>query len=93
MKRTGQVKLSGRLVGTIEEEDRQTVFTYSPEWLSQPDAVPVTAISMRDARERGVWIAARVVRLFGRPNRRCRTGNLDARIGGSPQAHLPFVVG
>jgi serine/threonine-protein kinase HipA len=42
MKRMGQVRLSGRLVGTIEEDDRQTVFTYSPEWLSQPDAVPVS---------------------------------------------------
>jgi serine/threonine-protein kinase HipA len=42
MKRTGQVRLSGRLVGTIEEDDRQIVFTYSPEWLSQPDAVPVS---------------------------------------------------
>lgn len=42
MKRIGQVKLSGRLVGTIEEDDGQTVFTYSLGWLSQPDAVPVS---------------------------------------------------
>ena len=42
MKRVGQVKLSGRLVGTIEEDGGQTVFTYSPEWLSQPEAVPVS---------------------------------------------------
>ena len=42
MKRIGQVKLSGRLVGTIEEDAGQTVFTYSPEWLARPDAVPVS---------------------------------------------------
>ena len=42
MKRVGTVKLSGRLVGTIEEDAGQTVFTYSPEWLALPDAVPVS---------------------------------------------------
>jgi serine/threonine-protein kinase HipA len=42
MKRVGSVKLSGRLVGTIEEDAGQTLFTYSTEWLSQPDAVPVS---------------------------------------------------
>ena len=42
MKRMGQVKLSGRLVGTIEENGDQIVFTYSPEWLAQSDAVPVS---------------------------------------------------
>ena len=48
-KRMGQVKLSGRLVGTIEEDGDQTVFTYSPEWLTQPDAVPVSlTLPLRD---------------------------------------------
>ena len=42
MKRIGQVKLSGRSVGTIEENAGQTVFTYSPEWLAKSDAVPVS---------------------------------------------------
>jgi HipA-like protein len=42
MKRIGQVKLSGKLVGVIEEDAGQTVFTYSPDWLSQSDAVPVS---------------------------------------------------
>lgn len=42
MKRIGQVKLSGRPVGTIVEDAGQTVFTYSPEWLAQPHAVPVS---------------------------------------------------
>jgi serine/threonine-protein kinase HipA len=42
MKRIGQVKLSGRLVGAIEENDGKTVFQYLPEWLSQSDAVPVS---------------------------------------------------
>jgi HipA-like protein len=42
MKRIGKVKLSGQLVGTIEEDAGKTVFLYSPEWLAQPDAVPVS---------------------------------------------------
>lgn len=42
MKRIGHVKLCRRLVGTLEDDDGQTIFTYSPEWLSQPDAVPVS---------------------------------------------------
>lgn len=42
MKRIGQVKLSGRLVGTIEEDDGQIIFTYLSEWLAQPDAVPIS---------------------------------------------------
>jgi len=42
MKRIGQVKLSGRRVGTIEEDAGRIVFTYSPEWLSRSDAVPVS---------------------------------------------------
>ena len=49
MKRIGQVKLSGRPVGTIEEDGDQTVFTYSSEWLAQPDAVPVSlTLPLRD---------------------------------------------
>ena len=49
MKRVGNVKLSGRLVGTIEEDAGQTVFTYSPEWLAQPDSVPVSlTLPLRD---------------------------------------------
>lgn len=42
MKRIGQVKLSGRPVGAIEEDGGQVVFTYSSEWLAQPDAVPIS---------------------------------------------------
>jgi HipA-like protein len=42
VKRIGQVKLDGRLAGTIEEHEDQTIFTYSPEWLSGPGAVPVS---------------------------------------------------
>ena len=37
------------MVGTIEEDAGQTVFTYSPEWLAQPDAVPVSlTLPLRD---------------------------------------------
>jgi serine/threonine-protein kinase HipA len=42
VKRLGHVKLSGKLVGTIEEDEGQTAFTYSPDWLSQPEALPVS---------------------------------------------------
>jgi HipA-like protein len=42
VKRIGRVKLDGRPVGAIEDDDGQTVFTYSPKWLAQPDAVPVS---------------------------------------------------
>ena len=49
MKRVGNVKLGGKLVGTIEEEAGQTVFTYSSEWLARPDAVPVSlTLPLRD---------------------------------------------
>jgi HipA-like protein len=49
MRRIGQVKLNGRLVGTIGEDAGQTVFTYSPEWLTKPDAVPVSlTLPLRD---------------------------------------------
>lgn len=40
--RKGTVKLSGRAVGVIEEINDRTRFTYSPEWLSKPGAVPVS---------------------------------------------------
>lgn len=42
MKRIGRVRLAGRLVGVIEESGGQTKFTYLPEWLARPDAVPVS---------------------------------------------------
>lgn len=44
-----QVKLSGRPVGTIEELDEGIRFSYSPEWLSRRDAVPVSlTLPLRD---------------------------------------------
>ena len=47
--RVGTVKLDGKPVGTIEEDAGQTVFTYSPEWLYRPDAVPVSlTLPLRD---------------------------------------------
>ena len=42
MKRIGRVKLNGRPVGVIEETEGNIVFTYLSEWLSQPDAMPVS---------------------------------------------------
>ncbi len=42
MKRVGNVKLRGKLVGTIEEQEGQTVFTYLPEWLARPDSAPIS---------------------------------------------------
>jgi len=42
MNRIGQVKLSGTVAGLIEEKDGRFVFTYLPDWLSRPDAVPVS---------------------------------------------------
>lgn len=42
MRRVGQVRLSGCPVGTIEEIDETTRFTYSAEWLARKDAVPVS---------------------------------------------------
>ncbi len=41
-RRAGRVLLDGELVGKIEEIDDQVLFTYSPEWLQQKDAVPVS---------------------------------------------------
>jgi HipA-like protein len=40
--RKGRVKLSGQPVGTIEETEDHTSFTYSPEWLGKPGAVPIS---------------------------------------------------
>jgi serine/threonine-protein kinase HipA len=42
MDRVGKVSISGELVGFLEEVDGQTKFTYTREWLSRPDAVPVS---------------------------------------------------
>ncbi len=42
MNRVGQVKLNGSAVGVIEEREGRFVFTYSPDWLARPDAVPVS---------------------------------------------------
>lgn len=38
----GQVLLSGQTVGVITENDDETSFAYSPEWLARTDAVPVS---------------------------------------------------
>lgn len=40
--RIGAVKLAGQFVGTIEEFDGQTRFTYSPQWLARRDARAVS---------------------------------------------------
>ena len=40
--RVGIVKLDGQRVGTIEELDAQTKFTYTAEWLARSDARPVS---------------------------------------------------
>jgi serine/threonine-protein kinase HipA len=42
MKRAGNVMLAGKFVGTIEEDEGQTTFMYSPSWLARADAVPVS---------------------------------------------------
>ncbi len=42
MNRVGQVKISGRLAGIIEELDGEFRFSYSPEWLAQAASVPVS---------------------------------------------------
>jgi serine/threonine-protein kinase HipA len=41
-RRRGQVKLSGQLVGWIEELDGQTKFTYTSEWLGKSGALPIS---------------------------------------------------
>ena len=40
--RKGRVKISGDAVGVIEETGDTISFTYSPEWLSRPGAMPVS---------------------------------------------------
>jgi serine/threonine-protein kinase HipA len=49
MKRAGNVKLGGELVGIIEEDAGQTMFTYASEWLVRPEALPVSlTLPLRD---------------------------------------------
>ena len=40
--RKGWVSVSGRRAGVIEENGRQTVFTYLPEWTARSGATPVS---------------------------------------------------
>lgn len=40
--RRALVRLDGRPVGTFVETERGTRFTYDPDWLRLPDAVPVS---------------------------------------------------
>lgn len=40
--RRGRVRISGQPVGVIEETKGQIAFTYSADWLANPDAVPVS---------------------------------------------------
>ncbi len=42
MSRFCLVKLNGQLVGHLSEDGGQTRFTYTPAWLAQPGAVPVS---------------------------------------------------
>ena len=42
MTRTSLVKLNGQLVGHLTDEEGETCFTYTPEWLALPGAVPVS---------------------------------------------------
>src|SRR5688572_11397997 len=41
-RRMASVRLSGTPIGTIEEEEGETKFTYLPEWLGRRDARPVS---------------------------------------------------
>lgn len=42
-KRSGRVLLDGKPVGVVEELDEgKTQFSYDPQWLERPDAVPVS---------------------------------------------------
>jgi serine/threonine-protein kinase HipA len=48
--RKGIVHLDGVLVGTLEETEHATRFTYDASWLSSPDAVPVSlTMPLREA--------------------------------------------
>ena len=40
--RKGTVRIDGRTVGVIQEEEQGSSFAYLPEWLESPDAVPVS---------------------------------------------------
>jgi serine/threonine-protein kinase HipA len=40
--RRGRVKVTGQPVGIIEEAGDEMRFTYSPEWLREPGAMPVS---------------------------------------------------
>ena len=40
--RRGKVMLSGTLVGTLHEVNRNIAFQYTDEWLNRRDAVPVS---------------------------------------------------
>lgn len=42
MKRIAKVRISGQWVGTLEEIDGRTEFTYTDEWLARSDAQPVS---------------------------------------------------
>ncbi|SFI44360.1 HipA N-terminal domain-containing protein [Planctomicrobium piriforme] len=42
MKRIARVNISGQLVGFLEEESGRTSFAYTNNWLSHPDAQPVS---------------------------------------------------
>ncbi len=42
MGRRGIVSLDGERVGTIEDTETGSRFTYDPAWLARPDAVPVS---------------------------------------------------
>ena len=42
MDRVGKVSISGQRVGFLKEVDGQTIFTYTSEWLSRPDAQGVS---------------------------------------------------
>lgn len=50
MTRAGRVSLDGRPVGRIEETERGARFTYDPEWLKTPGAVPISlTLPLREA--------------------------------------------
>ena len=42
--RRALVRLDGQPVGTFEETERGTRFTYDPAWLQRPDAVPISLV-------------------------------------------------
>lgn len=42
IRRRGVVRLEGRRVGVIAETETGSRFTYDPEWLALPEAVPVS---------------------------------------------------